>query len=359
MRKNLQDAEIERQKVFSETQKRSLIQEGITEITEILQLNYQNVEELSYQVISSLVKYLNAGQGGIFFAEKNKFGNNVLILKAAYAFDKKKKLEAEIEFGESLVGRCAKEKEMIYLEHLPQGYTVITSGLGGETPSVLVLSPLLFENNVYGVLEIASFNKFEDFQIEFIKLISERVASVVSNLQINSETAALLEQSRKQSEELEAKEREMVNTISELEKVQVDILMREAENKGIMTAVNSIASVTYFDMEGRVTNINQKNLESFGMFKHDVIGKNHFQLLAEARENPEWFEQFWNDLREGKQRTKEYYIQFENKELWLYETFTPILNKDGFPEKVINIGIDITAQKLLERELEKINSTKL
>ena len=251
-----------------------------------------------------------------------------------------------------MVGRCAQEKRTIYISDVPKGYTFISSGLGKENPNELILVPILNENEVFGIIEIASFKKIEKYQIDFLETSAQRIASVLANLKINETTSRLLEQFKAQSEKLKEKEKETSDTISHLQKAQTEILAREAESKGIMDALISVVSVVFFDMDGRVTNLNQKNQDLFGIRKEDFIGKTHLELLPEAKENPEWFKKFWEDLKAGKTRDKDYYLKYLDKEIWLHETFTPILDKDGKPEKVINIGIDITKQKLLERELK-------
>ncbi len=352
MRSNLKDAQKVREKSISAANKRDWSQYGIAEISEILQKNYRNLGELSYTIISNLVKYLNASQGAIFFTEKNEeTGNLYLNQRATYAFEKRKQLISKIEFGENLIGRCAKEKEIILLEDIPEGYTYITSGLGENTPKVLLLSPLFIESKVYGVIEIASFRKIDEYQVEFIKDVSERIASVISNIQINEETEILLERAKKQRIELEEKEEKMAKTIAELRRVKDVITIKDTESKGIMSALVSTVSVVFYDKIGRVTDMNQKNQEIFGITKKDYLGKTQFQYLPEAKEDRKWFKEFWDDLRSGKQRDKEYYVNFKGKELFLHETYTPIFDKEGNVEKIINIGIDITKQKLLEREL--------
>lgn len=101
-------------------------------------------------------------------------------MRSAYAYDKKKALEAKIEIGESLVGRCFQEKEVIYMTNIPEGYTFVSSGLGGHEPRALFLMPLLFEDEPFGVIEIASFRELASFEIDFLKTIGERVASSIS-----------------------------------------------------------------------------------------------------------------------------------------------------------------------------------
>lgn len=356
MRSNLQNSEVERRKRDLEQEKRNMIREGIADVSEILQRTHADVGELAYRIISRVAKILEASQAAIFFVEKNQENRQILELKAAYAYEKKKYLEARIEFGESLIGRCAQEKELIYITDVPQGYTFINSGLGEENPTVLIISPLIFENSVYGVLELASFKTIDNYQIEFLKNVSERIASTISTFSSSAETSILLAQSQKQSEELAAKEIEMKDTIEQMREIQIISNLREQENKDILTAMMSLASITFYGTDEKVIDINQKNFEIFGTRKEELIGKSHAELIHESKETSTWYNGFWSDLRNGIQRQKDYYLKRNDLELWLAETFTPIKDFDGNVIKILCIGIDITKEKLLEREIENLKS---
>lgn len=353
MRNNLKTAKDERVDRISETQKRTWFQNGVSEIGDILQQSHENIEELSYKLLKKTIKYLEAAQGGFFTINENETKKTLNML-SSFAYDKRKKLIDEVEFGEGLVGRCAVERQIIVINNIPQGYTYISSGLGEESPKTIVLTPLIHDNTVLGVIEIATFKELDNFQKDFLEVTSQRIAAVISNIKITNDTKKLLEEFKKQAAELEKQEIETQKTIKILEATQSDIKEKEAEGSGIIQALVSVASVVFYDMNGKITQINQKNQELFNIKAEDYIGKTHFEVLDEAKENPEWFQKFWKDLNNGKQRVKEYYLKHDTKEIWLIETFTPILNEAGKPIKVINIGIDITERKLLERKIEKL-----
>jgi len=126
---------------------------------------------------------------------------------ATYAYDKKRLITKKIYPAEGLIGRIYNEKKTIYLSEIPENYIKITSGLGELEPNYLLIVPLLLNFEVYGAIELASFNAFEDYQIEFIEKIGENIASTINNVQINTQTRKLLEQSRKQSEQLKQQEK--------------------------------------------------------------------------------------------------------------------------------------------------------
>ncbi len=353
MRTKLYDAEQKRLKRIEEAKKRIWIQNGISKISEKLQPIYNSKEELSFILIRTTVKYLDANQGGFFIVGKDDDGKTFLEMKASYAYNRKRKLSLKVEIGEGLVGRCAQEKQIIYLSNVPDGYTFISSGLGEDKPKELILIPLLLDNKVFGVIEISTFKRLEDYQMEFLEITAQRIASVLANMKITEDTSKLLEKFKNKSKELKLAEQELTKTIKHLKKAQSEIMSLDIESKNLMTALTSVASIVFYDMNGKITNSNQKNLEILGVNKKDFIGKTHLEVLDEAKENIVWFEQFWNDLREGKKREKEYYLKYFDKEIWLHETFIPIIDKNGKPEKVINIGIDITKRKLMERKIAK------
>lgn len=333
-------------------------QNGIAKFSALLQQDFNDINSLSDASIKLLVKYLEIEQAGIFILHKEN-EKEILVLEASYAYDKKKNLDVEFEIGESLVGKCAKEKKLIKIDDLPEGYTFIGSGLGEDTPKSLLLVPLIFEKTLFGVIELASLKKLADYKTDLILNVAERIAADIANMQRKRASQILTEQLKKQADELKEKEAEALSTISELKIAQKEIAKQAKENVGIMNAMISVVSVVFYDLEGRIVDINQKNQEFFNIKKEDYIGKTHFDFLPEAKENPDWFKKFWEDLRSGKTRTKEYYIKNEDREMWINETFTPIFNEKGEPEKIINIGVDITKQKSLELELLKYKKASL
>lgn len=229
MRTNLKHAKEEETRRQKEDQQRNWASQGIAKFSDILRQNNDNMEKLSYDVISNLVKYCEANQGGLFLINDDDPNNQYIELSAAYAFSRKKFLEQKIEIGVGLVGRAIQESETIYITDVPNDYITITSGLGDDNPKSILIVPLVVNETVYGVIEMASFKEFEKYQIDFVEKIGENIAATLSTVKINIKTARLLETTRQQAEEMRAQEEEMRQNMEELQATQEESARREAE----------------------------------------------------------------------------------------------------------------------------------
>ncbi len=227
MRDSLKFAKEEEEKHKVEDFQRNWMTEGLAKFSEILRRNTGNISELSNDIIKNLVKYLNANQGGIFIYNDNDANDIHLELIAAYAYNRKKYLQRKIKLGEGLVGAVAIEKYTICMTEIPEEYIEIESGIGSANPKSLLIVPLNIEQEVLGVIEVASFSEFHEHEIKLVEKIAESIASTLSTAKINTRTALLLEQSRLQTEEMQQQEEQMHQTIEELRATQEESQKRE------------------------------------------------------------------------------------------------------------------------------------
>ncbi|NJL11646.1 MAG: GAF domain-containing protein [Microscillaceae bacterium] len=160
-----------------EDQKRNWANEGFAQFSAILRSNEQDLEEFSYGIISNLVKYLDANQGGLFIMTESE--PPVLEMKAAFAYNKRKYDEKQIQIGQGLLGQVVLEKDLIYLDNAPDEYVQITSGLGRANPRHVLICPLMVNEDVLGALEIASFKPLPPHELEFVRRLSENIASTL------------------------------------------------------------------------------------------------------------------------------------------------------------------------------------
>ena len=213
--------------------------EGMAQIG-ILLRSYQSSEDLYYSIISFLVKYTRANQGGIFLVNEN---DQTLELKACYAYEKRKIISKTISVDEGLLGQCFKEKGTIHLTDIPQHYITITSGLGGSNPRSILIVPLKTADAIFGVMEIASFNLFSKHEIDFIEKISESIASSVGTVLVNERTKIMVTQLQEQTEMMKSQEEEMRQNMEELAATQEEMLRKEQEYLSRISKLEGVAKV--------------------------------------------------------------------------------------------------------------------
>ncbi|MDW7692257.1 GAF domain-containing protein [Flammeovirgaceae bacterium SG7u.111] len=212
-----------------EEEKQQWVSVGLSQINEVLRNNNEELAKLSDVVIKQLVKYLDANQGGLFISNGKDGDGEVLELQTCYAYERKKYLQKEILPGEGLVGQCFIEKEPIYMTEIPEDYMEITSGLGKSTPKNIIIVPLIYNERVVGVIELASFNVMEEYKLLFVEKVAEGIASVVSNARVNEKTKMLLEDTQQQAEELRTREEEMRQNMEELQATQEAMQRKQQE----------------------------------------------------------------------------------------------------------------------------------
>ena len=211
-----------------EEERRNWIATGVSELSSIMRGDLDS--KLYRELISAIVKFMKINQAGIYVVEEDELDSEKYIeLKSCYAFDRLKFQEKRIEVGQGLIGQCYLEKDKIFLKKVPDAYLNIRSGLGdGAAKSVLIV-PMIYEDKVEGILELASFQQLEEYQIEFIERLSETLASYISSNKINARTKSLLQRSQQQSEELRAQEEEMRQNMEELQATQEEVSRKEED----------------------------------------------------------------------------------------------------------------------------------
>src|SRR6185295_10344207 len=115
---------------------------------------------------------VNAHHGAFYMAESDD-GTQLLKLFASYAYQERKSVSNVWRFGEGLVGQAALEAKRIVLSKVPSDYIQISSALGEAPPHAIVVVPILFEGEVKGVIELASFERFSGIQLAFLDQMLE------------------------------------------------------------------------------------------------------------------------------------------------------------------------------------------
>jgi len=342
------------QKVAQDDVARNWASQGLTKFSELTREEADDISLLCDKFLSSFVKYLNANQGMIFLLINKEDGSQVLNLESAYAWDKKKYVTKTIAIGEGMIGQAAIEKDIIYLTDVPDNFITITSGLGDANPRCILITPLLFNNELYGVMEVASFRELKSFEVEFVQKLAEILASTISRVRINEQTQQLLKDSQKLTEELRTQEEEMRQNIEEMNATQEEMQQREVERIGIFTAINNTLATVEFNMDGKIINANDNFLQMMNFALHEIEGKTDRMFADISSEPIEAYNEFWKQLRLGKPQRGDFKrITKEGREMWINASYTPALDKDHIPYKVIELAQDITEKKKAELETQR------
>jgi PAS domain S-box-containing protein len=327
-------------KVAEDDKKRNWATEGMAKFGEILRTNTNDLAKLAEEIIGNLVKYLKANQGAIYIIDDTDAGEEATMsMKACYAWDKKKFLDHKIHKGEGLAGQAWQEGDIVYLTDVPQSYIRITSGLGDANPTSVLIVPLNVNDQIFGVVEIASFNVFQDFEMECVQKIAESIASTISSVKINARTQMLLEESQEMTEQMRAQEEEMRQNMEELQATQEEMQRSQSETDSTLSAIHGSLSVADYSVDGTITKVNNNFLELFGYSQEDVIGEQHRILVAKEDRNSDEYRQFWKDLAAGY--TKKGAFTRMNRRgdaIKVRSSFAPIKNRSGEVVKIMEIA---------------------
>ncbi|MGW7260178.1 HAMP domain-containing protein [Streptomyces sp. NPDC054834] len=192
----------------------------------------RDLEDVASLIMSELTPVVSAQHGAFFLAMPLVDGKDMsaesedayeLRMLGSYGYSMGS-MPTSFRPGEGLIGTAAQERRTIIVENAPSGYLKISSGLGEAPPAQVVVLPVLFENTVLGVIELASFTPFTQIQKDFLNQIAEMIATSVNTISVNTKTEVLLRQSqelteqlRLRSEELEQRQKALQASNAELE----------------------------------------------------------------------------------------------------------------------------------------------
>lgn len=338
---------------------------GIAEIGEILRTN-DTISTLGDAILIYLCNRINAVQGAFYVLNDEDEENIFIEMKSSYAYQKKKYLNAKIKLAEGLVGQAALEKDTILRTEIPDNYMNISSGLLGEKkPTCILIIPLITNEKVYGIIELASLHKFSSGDVQFMEQVSEIIARTIFNMNVNESTRNLLEKSQQMSSELQVQQEELKQNAIQMEETQEELKhtnhklehqIEEVNNaqKRIQALLENASEViTIYDKNGTVRYVSPSVEHILGYKQDELVGISDIKYVNENQRD--LVEQMFEDLlaNESEQVTIEFsYFRKTGDKVWLEATGKNMLDDPAIQGIVVN-SRDITERRRAEREEQK------
>ncbi|HKY33154.1 MAG TPA: response regulator, partial [Candidatus Polarisedimenticolia bacterium] len=240
---------------------------NLAKFTRMLQ-GQRDLETVARQILSEMAPLVEAQYGAFYsYTEPGSPGGNghrapALGVTAGYACPDRKTLPGKIEVGEGLVGQCAMERRPILVEEAPPDYIRVGSGLGSSRPSSVVVLPVLFEEKVKAVIELASFSRFSAIHLHFMEQLTESIGIVLNTIEATMRTEDLLKQSQTLAQELQqinAELEEKADQLARTSKYKSDFLANMSHE--LRTPLNSLLILAKMLYENRDGNLSPKQVE--------------------------------------------------------------------------------------------------
>jgi PAS domain-containing protein len=329
---------------------RSWVNEGLAMLREVMG-SHTEIKSMSEEVVSRLIKYVKANQGGVFILNDQQ----ELELLACYAFERKKYLNRIIKPGEGLVGQCYLERHPLYLTKVPADYISITSGLGKANPGCILILPLNLKDSTIGVLEIASFRPFMKYELEFIEKVAEAFAQSISTIRVSEETKKLLEKSLSREQEMKDQEERMKQNVEELYVTQEDMRKVNLEMEELFKAINTLTATVELNKQGDITKLNDRFLQTLNFSAQELYGKAFSLLMEKGSDGTELLSLLWEKVMDGQAEEQVFTFVDASKNLcWLRTGFYPLQVINGI-DRVLVFLTNITAIKTKEIQADKAN----
>ncbi len=165
-------------------------------------------------LLSELAPLVNAQQGVIYRMEVDNSPGMALL--SSFADNGENGHKKRLDLGEGLVGQCAAEKRRMLITEMPPHAVPIRSGLFQAVPRNIIVLPVLFEDQVKAVIELASLSDFTASQLAFLEQLTSSIGIVLNSIEATMQTEGLLEQSQQLATELQTQQRELQQTNEQL-----------------------------------------------------------------------------------------------------------------------------------------------
>ncbi|MER5970572.1 HAMP domain-containing protein [Streptomyces sp. NPDC002055] len=203
------------------TRAKDWLESNLTRVAGLMQ-GHRDLVEVADLILRELTPLVNAQFGAFFLAKAGAEPGEGLEFIAGYGAGHDTHHgplpgSGAPSRGRGLIAQAAVEKKRILFESAPPDYITIESGLGSAPPASIVILPILFEDQVLGVIELASFSRFNEVHLAFIDQFVNTIGVSINTIIANARTEALLSESQRLTSELRQRSDELQRSNAELE----------------------------------------------------------------------------------------------------------------------------------------------
>ncbi|WP_448519750.1 PAS domain-containing protein [Rhodoflexus sp.] len=321
----------------------------------------KTLESFTDAIITDLSELVNAVKGVFFITD---FEQHKVVASAGYACTLESLIKQEFAIGEDLVGYAVKSGKMRYLEDVGLQQTSIYSSLVSISTKAIVILPLVFNDLVYGVIELNCVRPLEEKQLELLKSLSRNIASMLQSIQNNARTKKLLEELRQKNNEMAQQEEELRQNLEELQSTQDAMELKQQEITHLLEEIrikeanlnsiinNSGDQIFAVDTNLRVMLINQAMLENIrNTHGLDLQIGDDIRILFPPDQYDHWASIYQRALN-GERILTELAFEQDGKKTYNEVMFNPIINDVGNIIGVAVFSRDITTRKMNELALQ-------
>ncbi len=201
--------------------------------------------DVTHLIVTELTPLVGATQGSFFLSETGSGPHEELRRIASYGYRPRRDVPDRFGFGEGLVGQAAVSRAPIVIQDAPRDYIRIGSGLGEAPPVTIALLPVVFEESVLGVVELASFTPFSTVHLQFLEQLMEIIGVSLNAIIASSRTQELLVESQRLASELQSKSEELQTQQGELQQTNAEL----EEKARLLAAQNRAIEIKNLEIE--------------------------------------------------------------------------------------------------------------
>lgn len=346
-------------------EERLWIDAQISRFDNLLRTLYDKTTEAFCEaIITELSELLDAVKGVFFVTD---FDTHRVTAVSGYACLPENLLKREFAVGEDLIGYAVKSGKMRYLENIDLHQAAVHSSLASINTKAIVILPLVFNELVYGVIELSCIQPLQAKQIELLKNLSRNIASMLQSIQNNVRTKKLLEELRQKNNEMAQQEEELRQNLEELQSTQDAMELKQREIEHLLEEIkhkeanlnslinNSGDRILAVDTDLRITLMNvamQEHLRTdYGI---DLSIGSDIKTLFPPDQYDYWLD-VYNRCFRGERIVSEQVSEINGKKTYQEVMFNPIINDTGNIIGAAVFSRDITARKLDELAVRKTN----